>query len=79
MEENQDIKKQVEEKFRQLVQRAETDQNLKKEVFNSIAKIEGIASFMDLFTNQFIKTEADFLNHINTAPDEADFSDNNNI
>lgn len=65
MEENKtDMQKAVENKFQQLMDRTESDPQLKKEVMSTITRIENLATLVDLFTIKLVKTETSLLNGI---------------
>lgn len=68
MDSNKNIQEQIEQRFKKLMERTESDPGLKKEVFGTIAKIEGAAAILDLFTVKMIKTETTLLDEISKSP-----------
>ncbi len=61
---NKNIKDKIASQFEQLLAKTETDPTLKKEVFSTLAKIEGAATIIDLFTSKMIKTESTILENL---------------
>ena len=55
------VQHEIEEKFRRLMEMTESNPQLKKEVFNTIDKIENAATIIDLFTIKLVKTETAIL------------------
>ncbi len=60
---NTDLQNKIEDKFNKLMIKTETDPQLKKEVFSTIAKIEAAATITDLFTIKLIKTEVSIISN----------------
>ena len=71
MQEDKDsVQKAVENKFRAMMEKADSDPKLKKEVMSTINRIENIATLMDLFTIKLIKTESSIIKGISGDLDE---------
>jgi len=68
MDQNEGIKNRIDKRFKELMDRTETDPNLKKEVLGTIAKIESAAVFLDLFTVKLVKTETTLLDEMTKYP-----------
>lgn len=65
-DQEKNIKTQIEKSFQKLLEDSKTDPRLKDEVFNTLAKIEGAATIIDLFTSKFIKTEGAIIENLNS-------------
>lgn len=62
--EDKNIKNQIEQQFKELMDRTETDPLLRREVFGTLAKIEGAATIIDLFTSKMVQTESIILENL---------------
>ena len=67
------IKKNLEDKFRQLLPKEDAPEELKQEVFNTLDMLNLVGDVVDLFTAKFSKTEASFFDLL-----EEDEEDNDN-
>lgn len=65
MEEKNKFQKEIEVKFQKMLEQAETDPQLRDEVFSTISKIEAAATLIDLFTIKFAKTEGSIIENLN--------------
>ena len=76
MQEKKDsVQKAVENKFRAMMEQADSDPKLKKEVMSTITRIENIATLMDLFTIKLIKTESAIIKGMSGNIDEENLDD----
>lgn len=60
--ENNEIKNNLEEKFKQLLPDEKAPEGLKEEVFSTLDTFTLLGDIVDLFTAKFTATEAEFLN-----------------
>lgn len=58
------VENEIKDRFKALMERTETDAELKKEVFSTISALENIASVIDLFTVKFVSSETKFISDI---------------
>jgi len=61
MEEKNNIQSIYEEKFLALEQGVDTDPAMKKDVFNTLKRLQNIAEIIDLFTVKFISSNSTIL------------------
>lgn len=61
-----ETQKRIEQKFKTLLHRANTDPQLETEVFSTIGRMEAAAELLDFFTVKFVQTEGELLNQLNT-------------
>jgi hypothetical protein len=77
MEDKNNTQIKIKSRFKELMQKTETDPQLKNEVFGTIAKIDAAASFFELFTVKMVETNTSFFDEINTPQHPLSTDENN--
>lgn len=74
-EDNNKIRQNLEEQFKNLLPAEDAPLELKEEVFNTLDTLSLVGDIVDLFTTKFSESEATFLDVIQTPETESEAGD----
>lgn len=70
MKEEKDIQREIEQKFKAVLERSEANPELRREVFQTISQIEAAAELIDLFTMKMVLTEGAMFGSFDSIDDQ---------